>query len=89
LSGLEGVSDDRDYLEKCRKIFAEQGLEIKTYLVLGEPVNQILNIAEQEHCNLIAMATHGHKMLKDLILGRVADTIRHRTSTPILMIKGT
>jgi len=76
-------------LEKCRILFTEQGLEVKTYLVLGDPADQILKIAEQEQCDLIAMATHGHKMLKDLILGSVADTIRHRTSIPILMIKGT
>lgn len=35
----EEINDDRDYLEKCRKIFTEQGLEVKTYLVLGEPAD--------------------------------------------------
>ena len=47
----------------------------------------ILSVAQSEGCDLIAMATHGHQFIEDMILGSVADTLRHRTDIPILMIR--
>lgn len=87
LEDSEEIKDDRKYLEKCRKALIEQGLDVTLHLVLGEPSAQILNTAEKEQCDLIAMATHGHRFIKDIFFGSVAETIRHRTSVPILMIK--
>jgi nucleotide-binding universal stress UspA family protein len=39
--------------------------------------------------DLIAMATHGHGFLNDLIRGSVANAVRHRTSIPVLMVRAT
>ena len=33
------------------------------------------------------MATHGHQFIEDMILGSVADNLRHHTDIPILMIR--
>src|SRR5262249_14886634 len=59
-----------------------EGFEVSWRLAAGEPSEEILKVAEKERCDLIAMATHGHKYLDDLILGSVASTIRHRTDIP-------
>ncbi|MGD0993651.1 MAG: universal stress protein [Gemmatimonadales bacterium] len=37
--------------------------------------------------NLIAMATHGHRLLHDLIRGTVANEVRHRTFVPVLLVR--
>ena len=63
------------------------GFQVKNYLLAGEPAIQILQLAEKEQCDLIAMSTHGHRFFKDIILGSVADNLRHRTDIPILMIR--
>lgn len=81
------IKDDEKYLQKCQKELQKAGLNVRTILAQGEPADGILSIVEQEKCDLIAMATHGHKLVKDLILGSVADAIRHRTDIPVLMIR--
>lgn len=87
LADSEEIKKDRYYLESCRKALVEEGFLVKTHLVRGEPTDQILAIAEKDQCDLIAMSTHGHRFIKDFLLGSVAEGIRHRTSIPILMIR--
>ena len=82
----EEIKKDRNYLESCRKALVDEGFAVRTHLVRGEPTDQILAIAEKEQCDLIAMSTHGHRFIKDFLLGSVAESIRHRTSIPVLMI---
>ena len=87
LADSEEIKNDESYLERRQKELQKAGLKVKILLVQGEPADEILKIAEGEHCDLIAMSTHGHRFVKDLILGSVADSIRHRTDIPVLMIR--
>ncbi len=87
LEDSEEIKVDREYLDRCQKDLIKKGLKVKVFLLTGEPPDQILNIAEKEQVDLIAMSTHGHRFPQDLILGSVAENIRHRTNIPILMIR--
>ena len=87
LEDSEEIKNDQRYLEQIREELVKEGFSVKTYLVQGEPADEILSIAQKENCDLIAMSTHGHRFLKDFILGSVAENIRHRTDIPILMIR--
>ena len=87
LEDSEEIKNDQRYLEQIKEEFVKEGFNVKTYLVQGEPADEILTIAQKENCDLIAMSTHGHRFLKDFILGSVAENIRHRTDIPILMIR--
>ena len=87
LQDSEEIKKDRSYLESREEEFRSEGFSIKTYLVRGEPYKEILVIADKENCDLIAMSTHGHRFLTDIILGSVAENLRHRTNIPILMIR--
>ena len=87
LEDSEEIKQDRSYLESKKNELSVGGFKVKTHLIGGEPADGILSIAEKEECDLIAMSTHGHRFLKDIILGSVAENIRHRTNIPILMIR--
>ena len=88
LADSEEMIKDQTYLDAVRDVLTRDGFSAKAVLVQGkEPVNGILAVAEQEGCDLIAISTHGHGFIKDVILGSVADTLRHRTDIPILMIR--
>ncbi len=87
LEDSEEIKNDQRYLEQMKEGLVKEGFRVKTYLVQGEPSDEILAIAQKENCDLIAMSTHGHRFLKDFILGSVAESIRHRTDIPILMIR--
>ncbi|MBI5764756.1 MAG: universal stress protein [Planctomycetes bacterium] len=87
LDDSEEIRGDREYLETCRSDLAADGFEVRVLLEMGDPVAEILAAAGREQPDLIAMATHGHRFIKDTILGSVASSLRHRTGIPILMIR--
>ncbi|MEI7997909.1 MAG: universal stress protein [Candidatus Omnitrophota bacterium] len=88
LEDSEEIKKDKLYLEEQSQKLSVEGFIVKSILVNGkEPVDGILDIAQGEGCDLIAMATHGHGFVKDLVLGSVAENLRHRTDIPILMIR--
>ena len=64
-----------------------QGLRVETRLALGNPPAEIVRMAESEHCDLIAMASHGHRLLGDIIHGSTIDKVRHDTAVTLLVVR--
>lgn len=87
LGESEEMRRDREYLEQRQEELRKDGFDVEAILACGEPVKQILAVADSEQCDLIAMSTHGHRMLSDFILGSVATDIRHRTRIPVLLVR--
>jgi len=88
LQDSEEIQQDRAYLRQEAARLSAEGFKVRDILVKGqEPAEGILAVAQEHNCDLIAMATHGHGVVKDLILGSVADKLRHTTRLPILMIR--
>jgi nucleotide-binding universal stress UspA family protein len=87
LTESDEMKADRDYLEATAARLRSAGLQVKVELALGNPPTEILRVAEAQHCNLIAMTSHGHKWLADFFLGSTIDKVRHNTSIPILVLR--
>lgn len=83
----EEMRDDRRYLEEVAARLRGDGLDVESVLAAGEPADEIAAAAEREKCDLIAMATHGHRGLADVVRGTVASELRHRTFVPVLMVR--
>jgi nucleotide-binding universal stress UspA family protein len=83
----EEMKKDRDYLEATAARLSVGGMQVDAVLATGDPTTEITAAAEREKCDLIAMATHGHRWVKDLLFGSVADEVRHRTLVPVLMVR--
>jgi nucleotide-binding universal stress UspA family protein len=82
------MKDDREYLERVARGMAAEGLDVDSILAGGDPSREIVELAEREGCDLIAMSTHGHRFLSDLMYGSVANTVRHRSTVPVLLVRG-
>ena len=87
LAESDEMKTDRDYLEATAARLRSSGLQVTVELALGNPPTEILRVAEAQHCNLIAMTSHGHKWLADFFLGSTIDKVRHNTSIPILVLR--
>ena len=87
LDDSEEIRGDRRYLEERRAGLAGEGFEVSARLACGDPADQIVSVAAEERCDLIAMATHGHRIIKDVVLGSVASAVRHRTEIPVLLVR--
>jgi nucleotide-binding universal stress UspA family protein len=84
----EEMRRDRAYLDSRTSELAADGFKVDAILACGDPATEISVIAEREACDLIAMATHGHRFLGDLIHGSVANEVRHRSMIPVLLVRG-
>jgi nucleotide-binding universal stress UspA family protein len=83
----EEMKEDRAYLATVQAQLTANGFATHTHLAMGEPAKELVRVAEAEHVDLIAMSTHGHRLLNDIIRGSTADRVRHNVSIPVLMIK--
>ena len=86
LADSEEMTDDRAYLEKVASGLRAQGIVVETHLALGDPATGILETATDSGCDLIAMTTHGHRFLKDLLYGSTITRVRHRAKMPVLLV---
>jgi len=83
----EEMLDDRAYLDRLRDDLTARGLSVDTMLGMGDPAKEICRIAEAEHVDLIAMATHGHRGVSDVLHGQTVDYVRHRVRMPVLLLR--
>jgi nucleotide-binding universal stress UspA family protein len=87
LAESEEMKHDRGYLEKRRRELCDEGFSCDAVLALGEPSDEIIKLAETRDVDLIAMSTHGHRFLSDIIHGATADKVRHAVDIPVLLLR--
>jgi manganese transport protein len=86
LAESEEIKADRAYLEKTAAALRKDGLTVDARLAMGDPPREILKLAEESACDLIAMTTHGHRLIGDILFGSTIEYVRHRTHIPLLVI---
>lgn len=87
LAESEEMRTDRAYLESTAARLRSEGLSVTTQLALGDPPAELLKAAQAEQCDLIAMTSHGHRLLGDLLFGSTIHEVRHKTSIPVLLVR--
>jgi nucleotide-binding universal stress UspA family protein len=83
----EEIKDDREYLERLCDEMAGHGFQTRARLAMGDPATELVKVAAEESVDLIAMSTHGHRFLNDLLRGSTADRVRHSVEIPVLMVR--
>jgi universal stress protein A len=83
----EEMKDDRAYLEELRNELASPGRMVDIQLALGDPASELVKIANSGSVDLLAMSTHGHRYLSDLVHGTTVDRVRHLVNIPVLLLK--
>jgi nucleotide-binding universal stress UspA family protein len=81
------IQEDRAYLDRLVKSLSAEGFSVDSVLALGEPADEILRVIDETDCDLVAMTTHGHRFISDLLYGSTANAVRHRTHVPVLLLK--
>ncbi|HXX64795.1 MAG TPA: universal stress protein [Bacteroidota bacterium] len=81
------IEEDKAYLEKICSEFREAGIPTEAELAYGEPAKQIVRWVQEKHCDLVAMSTHGHRLLGDILFGVTASRVQHQIDVPMLLIR--
>jgi nucleotide-binding universal stress UspA family protein len=77
----------RAYLDARAGEFREKGINVKADVLHGPVVEAIIDVAEREKVDLIAIASHGRSGLSQVFYGSVAAGVLNRVNRPLLVIR--
>jgi len=87
LAESDEMKQDRAYLERRMQELIGEGFSCDAVLALGEPADEIIKLARDKNVDLIAMTTHGHRFISDILHGATVDKVRHEVDVPVLLLK--
>jgi len=81
------TKDLEDYLCRVGEALHSDERLVVCAVRFGQPADEILAYAEETHCDLIAMSTHGRSGLGRWVYGSVADKVLRGAAVPVLLIR--
>ncbi|MBE9600057.1 Nramp family divalent metal transporter [Pedobacter sp. MC2016-24] len=81
------TKSDQENLNKYAENLAALGYTASTHIGYGGTVNAIVEISKKNDLELLVMGAHGHRGLKDLILGTTVNAVRHKVTIPVLIVR--
>jgi manganese transport protein len=81
------TQSDAENLKKYVDNLIKLGYKAQSFIGFGSTSKAITEITKNNHLELLVMGAHGHKALKDLIFGTTVDSVRHKVSIPVLIVK--
>ena len=75
-----------DELEAVAGGLRGKGITVSVRSSIGSPAEEVLRVAEEEGCGIIAMSTHGRNAIARGILGSVTDRVVHASTLPVLTV---
>jgi nucleotide-binding universal stress UspA family protein len=83
----EEMKTDRAYLDRLAAELSASSLRVTTELAMGDPATELIRLCAERKVDLIAMSTHGHRFLQDLLRGTTVDKVRHLVRIPVLLLR--
>ena len=83
----EEMKADRAYLEQLAAELSAASLKVSTELAMGDPATELIRLCSERNVDLIAMSTHGHRFLQDVLRGTTVDKVRHLVKIPVLLLR--
>ena len=83
----EEMIADREYLERLRTELQAAGFVADACLRTGDPAKELVKLIREENVDLVAMATHGHTGMADVIHGSTVNHVRHHVTVPVLLLR--
>ena len=80
-------NEAKEYLPALRGEFREKGITARFFVERGPVVRKIIDVADRENVDLIAMASHGRTGLSHVFYGSVAAGVLHRIDRPLLLVR--
>jgi nucleotide-binding universal stress UspA family protein len=82
------VAKTEECLSRAKVMLEKQHILTKYSFLEGEPSELVSAMVAESECDLVAMATHGHKGISDIVLGSVSAKLKHESDKPILLLRG-
>ena len=73
--------------ELHREKLSDPAIPVEYLLAEEDPVEAIVRIAVERHCDLIVLGSHGRQGLQRMLGGSVAEQVMRRAPCPVLVVK--
>lgn len=88
LSSTAEITEGQDYLANLVASLRQQNVPVDVVVRHGiSPAREIARAVDDLQPDLVVMASHGHRGLKDLIFGTTINSVRHRVKAPLLIVR--
>ncbi len=84
---LISTNNAESIVEEAAKYFEEEGIVIEKVCKFGDASSVIIEISEEENCDLIVMCTHGMSAIRRFLLGSVTNKVAHHASVPVMIVR--
>lgn len=78
--------EDYQNLLKYQESLKERGIRSEVQLGFGHPKFSIPQLIEKNNCDAVVMGTHGHRTVKDILLGSTIENVRHYIKVPLVLV---
>ena len=76
-----------NYLNSAAKGLEEKGIKVTKEVICGKTAQEIIFYANDNHCDLIVISTHGRSGINKITHGSVAEKILEQSHTPVMVIR--
>lgn len=76
-----------DLVSEAAETVAEHDVDVETEVARGQPADVIVDRAEREDIDTVVIGSHGRKGVSRILLGSVAETVVHRSSVPVVVVR--
>lgn len=77
----------RQLQELATELGRAQGIDVRTHLSVGHPVEQVVRHADEVDAGLLVTGTRGTGFFRGVVVGSTAERIAKRSSRPVLMVR--
>ncbi len=82
----EHVSHYEKRLGELAATFEAQGVDVDTQVRVGDPAEEVLTAASEQHASVIVVGSHGQNVFGEALLGSVASTLTQKSTLPVLVL---
>jgi universal stress protein A len=88
LLGMDMEAFETDLRTLLAEVAAPAEIDVERRLIVaGEPVTDILSVADEVNADLIVMGTHGRSGVSRVLLGSIAERVLHEANCPVLLVR--
>jgi manganese transport protein len=82
------VEAGEKYLRQIAAQLEAENIQVQTVIRYSRnPTKEIVRYATELGPDLVVMAAHGHKGLKDIVFGTTINAVRHKLQVPLLIAR--
>ncbi|MFW6382077.1 MAG: universal stress protein [Bacillota bacterium] len=84
---IGGLSEVEKKLSVLAEEYNEIGFEVKTEILKGDPAEKLKELAIENNCFLMLIASHGQSFIKNVPIGHTAYKIARQVKNPLIIEK--